>query len=222
VVISPHLDDGVLACGQLLAAHPASTVITVFAGRPPEGTPLTEWDAAASFRPGDDVIAARREEDRCALAVLGARPVWLDFCDAQYSQSPTTSALAACLEAAIGETGMTTVYIPLGLFHSDHQLVRAALLRMMHRLPRYSWFAYEEPNYRRIPNLLQQCLAALQDAGMLAGSVGSSSAQGRAEKRRAVEHYRSQLRALSSSGRPGDADVFAAERYWRLEAGGCK
>ena len=35
-------------------------------------------------------------------------------------------------------------------------------------------------------------------------------------KRRAVACYRSQLRALSTPGRPGFADVFATEGYWRL------
>ena len=29
-VISPHLDDGVFACGEMLAAHPGSVVVTVF------------------------------------------------------------------------------------------------------------------------------------------------------------------------------------------------
>lgn len=35
VVLSPHLDDAVLGCGHLMAAHPGVQVITVFAERAP-------------------------------------------------------------------------------------------------------------------------------------------------------------------------------------------
>jgi len=51
-VISPHLDDAVFACGELLAARPGSVVITVLAGRPPRDLPLTPWDAASGFHAG--------------------------------------------------------------------------------------------------------------------------------------------------------------------------
>ncbi len=45
VVVSPHLDDAVLGCGQLLAAWPGATVVTVFAGKPAVyPTPQREWD----------------------------------------------------------------------------------------------------------------------------------------------------------------------------------
>src|SRR4051812_28581985 len=85
VVVSPHLDDGVLSCGGLLAGRPRSTVVTVFAGRPETPRPLTPWDAAGGFSPDDDVMAARRQEDTSACAAVGATPVWLPFLDAQYS-----------------------------------------------------------------------------------------------------------------------------------------
>ena len=55
-------------CGQLLFSHPGSVVITALAGPPASYETVTGWDAAAGFRPGDDVIAARRAEDRAALA----------------------------------------------------------------------------------------------------------------------------------------------------------
>ncbi len=79
VVVSPHLDDAVLGCGQLLAAHPGGVVVTITA-RTPDAypDPVGDWDALGGFGPGDDVMAARRAEDVAALAVLGATPVWLD------------------------------------------------------------------------------------------------------------------------------------------------
>lgn len=215
VVISPHLDDAVLGCGQLLAGHPRSVVITALAGRPPSYATVTGWDAAAGFRPGEDVIAARRAEDRAALEILDARPVWLDFTDDQYGHSPATGILACALEKAIAATALATIYIPLGLFHRDHELTHAAAVRVLLRHPGLSWFAYEEPNYRRVANLRAERLQALLGEAIIATPAGSSHA-GMDAKRRAVAQYRSQLRALASPGKPGTEDVFAPERYWRL------
>ena len=49
VVVSPHLDDAVLSCGQLLAASREAIVLTVFSAGPDEGAPLTDWDRACGF-----------------------------------------------------------------------------------------------------------------------------------------------------------------------------
>src|SRR4030081_1428904 len=77
VVVSPHMDDAVLGTAQLLSAHPGATVVTVFAGQPPEyPEPMTRWDQLAGFASGDDVIAARRDEDTKALTELDPTPVW--------------------------------------------------------------------------------------------------------------------------------------------------
>jgi hypothetical protein len=45
-VVSPHCDDGVFGCGELLALHPGSVVITVFTAYPRPDEPLTVWDEA--------------------------------------------------------------------------------------------------------------------------------------------------------------------------------
>src|SRR5438105_2714313 len=85
VVVSPHMDDAVLGLGQFLSAHAGATVVTVFAGEPPAyPDPMTRWDELAGFRKGDDVIAARRQEDQKALTELDALPVWLDRVEHQY------------------------------------------------------------------------------------------------------------------------------------------
>lgn len=219
VVISPHLDDAVFGCGQLLCMHPGSVVITALAGPPASYETVTGWDAAAGFGPGDDVIAARRAEDRAALAILHARPVWLDFLDDQYGNSPSVALLADGLERAIIATGLTTIYVPLGLFHNDHKLTHAAMLRVRDRHPAFVWFGYEEPNYRLVPHLRSERLQALRAAGIIATPADVSSDGGRDAKRAAVAAYRSQLRALAAPGMPGVEDVFASERYWRLSAG---
>ena len=217
LVISPHLDDAVLACGQLLAQSPGSVVVTVLAGSPESGTDLTEWDAAGGFRPGDEVMAARRAEDRAALAHLGARPVWLDFLDAQYGASPGVAEVAQRLEAEIEDARCERVFMPLGLFHSDHHLTHEACLVAAHRDPEREWLAYEEPSYRHISGLVQDRLTALSRAGVDVTLAHLSRGEiGLAEKRRALAEYRSQLRALTTPGRPGYANAFEPERYWRL------
>ena len=79
LVLSPHPDDAVLSCGQFLARHPGTTVVTVFCGIPATyPDPPRRWEQLAGFAPGDDVAALRREEDRRALAVLDAYAVHLD------------------------------------------------------------------------------------------------------------------------------------------------
>src|SRR4051812_5407345 len=135
LVVSPHLDDAVLGCGQLLFRQPGATVVTVFAGRPPAGTALTEWDAASGFSPGDDVVGARRAEDRAALELLGAEPYWLDHLDSQYGASPSVTEVAASLGAVVTTLTPSTVVIPLGLFHSDHALAHAACLYVLRERP---------------------------------------------------------------------------------------
>jgi len=85
MVVSPHFDDAALGTAHLLCSYPGSTVVTVCAGRPPAyPDPPSDWDALGGFRAGDDVVAIRREEDRAAMSVLDADPVWLDFVDHQY------------------------------------------------------------------------------------------------------------------------------------------
>jgi LmbE family N-acetylglucosaminyl deacetylase len=216
LAVSPHLDDAVLGCGALLARHPRSVVVTVFAGRPPPGAPLPPWDAAAGFRRGDDVIGARRAEDRAALARLGARPVWLEFVDAQYGNPPAAAHVAARLRPIIRAADPRTVCIPLGLFHSDHALVHAAALSVLRAEPARRWLAYEEPMYRLVPGAVDARLAALRAAGLRARPRAGAAAP--AAKRHAIACYASQLRALGTPGRPGHADALAPERYWELAA----
>src|SRR5450432_1616608 len=85
VIVSPHLDDAVLGCSHLMAAHPGVTVVTVFAARPDEyPSPMEPWDTQCGFKEGDEVHVARRAEDKAALTLLDATPVWLDFVEHMY------------------------------------------------------------------------------------------------------------------------------------------
>ena len=216
LVVSPHCDDGVFACGGLLEEHPGSIVVTICAGRPATDK-LTEWDEAGGFQAGDDVIGIRREEDRAALGLLRAQPVWLDFYDSQYKASPTTENVARALERVLREAHPDAIVFPLGLFHDDHKLAHAAALALRRRLHSFRWYAYEDAIYRRYTGLAQERLYQLYTAGWVMTPVALPASHNSMKKRSAVACYQSQLRALCTAGRPGYSDVFSPETFWRIE-----
>ena len=100
-VISPHLDDAVFGCGELIAARPGAVVITVCAAVPPQSWTLPEWDAACGFSSARQALLARRREDRSALEFLGADPCWLSCWDSQYRLPPPIDAVALRLARAL-------------------------------------------------------------------------------------------------------------------------
>ena len=217
LVVSPHLDDAVLGCGDLIAGRPGAVVVTVFAGSPPPRAEPTDWDAAAGFGPGEDAVARRRDEDREALDLLSARPVWLPFLDAQYGTPAARGEIARRLVEEIATAAPDAVLVPAGLWHSDHRLTHEAAADAMPRCRAVRWLAYEDAIYRAFPD---GGLAArrrwLRDRGIEAVPLPAGPPAS-ALKRRSIECYRSQVRALGSATGPGWSDALEPERYWRLE-----
>ncbi len=215
VVISPHLDDGVFSCGNLIAAHPHTIVITVFAGLPDDNTPAPEWDQRAGFVSAAAAMDARRHEDREALERLHAFPVWLDFFDSQYEMPANQEDIVRSLGQALNRFSDSVVAAPLGLFHSDHVLVQqAALILWRQAASRTSWLFYEDALYRRLAGLLQHRLASWRDNGLIACPIEMHQAGLAAAKERAVSAYGSQLALFENAKR---ADLAAPERYWQLQ-----
>jgi LmbE family N-acetylglucosaminyl deacetylase len=217
LVVSPHCDDGVFACGALLAMFPGSVVATVFAGTPPTYEPFTEWDRAGGFAPGDDVMALRRDEDARALNILAAKPVWLPFLDSQYRNTPSAGAVADALSGVVQHCSPRAIAFPLGLFHSDHVLVREAMLQLAAGTAMPPLVAYADALYRRIPRAMETQVAALAGRGFeLQTRVEPATPRASALKRAAVDCYGSQLRALATPGRLGHGDAYEPERYMNL------
>jgi LmbE family N-acetylglucosaminyl deacetylase len=216
VVVSPHLDDGVFGCGELIASRPGAVVVTVFAGLPEADWSLPDWDALCGFASGRQAVAARRREDREALEILQASACWLNFLDSQYRRTPTLAEVTNKLARALRRRRPGTVAMPLGLFHDDHRLAHEASLSVL-TTRGGSWLAYAEPNYRVIPGLLEERLAELESKRIRAVPARPTLDRVAADfKRRAVHCYASQLRGLEARVRGGYADVFAPERYWTL------
>lgn len=215
-VVSPHLDDAVLGCGALLARRPGAVVCTVFTGEP--GQPAhTPWDEASGFADSREAMRARRDEDERALALCAAQAVRLDFLDAQYGATPPAHAIADALAAQLERFPEHRLVCPVGLWHSDHELVGAACRLLLHRGHLRSYVAYEDAIYRAIPGALAAGFARIESerlrASMLPAQAFALPRHAAALKRRAIRAYGSQLRALG----PYPHDAIKAERYWRLE-----
>src|SRR5690554_6399989 len=79
VVVSPHYDDAVFSCGNLLSTLPASTVVTVYSGLPDNPELATDWDRRCGFANAGEAMATRANENGMALASLRAEGVDLKF-----------------------------------------------------------------------------------------------------------------------------------------------
>lgn len=221
VVVSPHLDDAVLGATGLLLAHPGSVVVTVCAGAPAQyPDPPTEWDRRGGFVAGDDVLGMRREEDRAALDLLGATPVWLDDVDWQYLDEADRTppvALADLLEPVLQGLDPTAVFLPMGLANPDHDRTFEAGRIVRDRLAGPSWFAYEDAGYKHIPGLLAWRISGLFRSGLWPTPAVVPTDPDPDRKRAAVACYRSQIGPLSEDNGLGDQlDAHVPEQFWRL------
>jgi LmbE family N-acetylglucosaminyl deacetylase len=221
VVVSPHFDDAVQGAGLLLARHPGSTVITVFAGRPPAypDTP-SEWDALGGFKAGDDVVALRRDEDTAALKVLNALPHWLEFADHQYldaSERATPEVVADALRAALVELAPTAVFVPFGLGNPDHDVTHLAARLLLDEFSALSWYCYQDNGYMHIPGLLAWRISALFRAGWWPTPALVPIDDDLARKREALFAYASQLPPLRRDHLLDERlGANIAEQHWRI------
>ena len=221
LVVSPHLDDAAMGAAHLIGTHHEVTVVTVFTGRPPRyPDPPADWDAQAGFGPADDVMAARREEDRSAMALLGATPVWLGFVEGKYlaaGQEATPEEVAVALEGAIDSYRPTAVFVPMGLANPEHVVTHAAAALVREQRSQLSWFAYTDAGYMHLPGMLAWRISSLFRSGLWPTPAMVPVEPDAARKRRAVQSYTSQLAPLTSEHALRDRlDANVGEQYWRL------
>jgi LmbE family N-acetylglucosaminyl deacetylase len=220
LVVSPHLDDGVLSCGRLAASRPGAVLVTVFAGRPNPALPFTTWDAASGFADGDDVVACRQQEDHRACAALGADPVWLPFLDAQYSTSDTPQEeLIDALGATLDTYEPAIVAVPLGLFHSDHRSASDAAFEAAGQRREVRTILYADWPYSHIDGAIPGRVSELRSRGVRltpTGWAGHGSHECAAAKLHAIGCYRSQLRAFATNRLADPLSSVESERYWDL------
>ena len=198
MVVSPHLDDGVLSLGAAIAgwSRAGATVelLTVLGCDPDSTAPSGGWDRRAGFATEGESAHARREEDRRACGAIGATPVWLPFGSVDYERHGAQADVRAAVGRAVGRADI--VLLPgYPLTHPDHSWLVRTLAGGLEcgRLGLYA----EQPYTRR-----EGTDPRVADG--LADAVGAASVfepvpartRDRLAKWRAIRRYRSQLRLL--------------------------
>ena len=129
VVLSPHLDDAVLSCWDVLTQPGEVMVINVFAGVPTGRREPAWWDRYTGAADSGERVRERIEEDRRALSLAGRVPVNLDLLDEQYRDGRPPPSLTDRLREVIAPGAL--VYAPAAFAdHADHRLVGAAALEL--------------------------------------------------------------------------------------------
>lgn len=231
VYLSPHFDDAVLSCGGLIweqrqRGDPVA-IWTIFAARPTG--PLSPFAQAThamwGFAPGEDVLCARRAEDRRAARLLGAQVRHFPFLDCIYRLAPGGEPLyptsvfvpphpldedlpdriAARLSRSL--TPQDRLVCPLGLGgHVDHLLTRRAAAL----LARPCWY------YADFPYVLQEPERLAESVARLEGHSFPISEEGWRAWWRGIEAYASQLGSLFK----GEGTLEQAlQAYWSAERG---
>jgi LmbE family N-acetylglucosaminyl deacetylase len=219
-VVSPHLDDAVLSCGEVISGLDECVVLTVFAGSPSSWDVHRLWDNdICGFADGTDVVAARLREDDAALARLGASAARLGFLDEQYREPATALSVEEIgdqIAAAIEDVKATIALMPLGIGHNDHRLTAAGCRRTALDQPGVRWLAYLDLPYGHEPEIVgagavDEALDALSPiiptAIELGGEIGAEA------KDAALDFYPSQMRGLGDRR----SAALKPERYWRLD-----
>lgn len=250
LILSPHPDDAVLSCGGLVYRLAQSgermTVYTVMAGALPSDVRLSPFieEHLQRWGLGTDPVPARREEERRALEVLGAKVEFGEIPDALYRTDGRGMALYPDLERLFGEVhpddpalaehpvitaplepGMT-VYAPLGAgHHVDHVLVRDAVQQWIHAIDAVAVFFYEEYPYSADGvAVVQAALDALgEPVEPVIQHLDSAAINA---KIKAIACHESQIStfwrdsaAMAQAVRAYASDVgkgVFAERFWRL------
>jgi len=235
VYLSPHLDDAALSCGgqihrQTGAGLPV-VVITLCAGAPASNT-VSPFAGSLHARwgvPAAQAVAARRAEDRAALAALGAAALHLDVPDCIYRVSPATGEARYASEASLwgalhpeeaelaghcaemlrAELRSMRLpgarwYAPLGLGrHVDHQLARRAA-----ELAFPVWAYYEDYPYAdREANLSPHSKVSGDETLGLSAEVVPLAEADLQAKCRAVKAYTSQLSTFWKSAAAMEASL---------------
>lgn len=206
LVISTHLDDAILSAGQFIAGHPAVTVLTVFAGIPDDGF-VTDYDKSCGFDTSKFAMEARRNEDREATAMLGAKYIFGNLLDSQY-KSDKVMDIENVIYSVLADGNYDFVVAPLGLRHPDHIAVADATLK----LKPDNLYLYEDlPHRVTNPELVFDRFEQLKKQGFKPSQefIGDGAIE---LKMRALMCYHSQM----LRGDLNPYNLYVAERFWRI------
>jgi LmbE family N-acetylglucosaminyl deacetylase len=191
VVLSPHLDDAVFSVGAFMhrwsRADADVRLVTVLANDPDARGPAGSWDASCGFWSAAEAARARREEDRRACAIVGARPVWLPYADETYTRSASDDEIWRTILESL--EGCDLVLVPgFPLRHADHAWLNALVVERQAELTCAVGFYGEQP----------YASAAVAPPPPSAFDRAATAPRDVYAKLRACLQYRSQLRALGA------------------------
>lgn len=219
LIISPHLDDAVLSCAQLINSHPGSTILTILAGHVPGAH--SGWSAQTTgLSIAKEANLKRRQEDLAASFLLGARTVWEDIAAQEYGPSDEPHQRIIAIERAISTAvsaadSPETVVVPLGLTHPDHILVGDAALLGVLASRSYAYLYMDMPYGQARPLHTRGRLRHIGrqfDVGPRVSFAGDQQ-----KKAESVAEYSSQVGALRKGfGRRFARVLTDPESYWRV------
>lgn len=206
VVLSPHLDDAIFSCGDLVCRAPEVRIVTICAGVPAASVELSHFDAMAGFASAAEAVRTRRAEDAAAAVIAGAELIHLGCIEDQYDRAPLHGErVEAAVQDAFErytESG-DVVLAPLGLRHPDHEHVAKAARELLGIISFDLWL-YEELPYRAL--WPEYVAPALRAAGHTeADQVGAAATPA---KHRALRCYPSQLVGMDTRA------LILPERYY--------
>jgi LmbE family N-acetylglucosaminyl deacetylase len=210
VVLSTHLDDGVLSLGgwmrRITMRGSRISLVTVLAGDPDDLTPASSWDRRSGFRTAGEAARVRRAEDRRACAVLGLSPVWLPFGDALRGREATDDDVWSAIRPLLVSTD--AVLLPGSpLSHPDHRWLADLVLGRRDELPPCAIYA-EQPYRYHDGGPLRTPHALAGGSWDLRWDEITLMIQERWAKFRGVRAYRSQVPLL------GARPLLAARLAW--------
>ena len=205
IVLSPHLDDAVLSCGQLMAGRPGARIVTVFSAAPHTLELLTPYDEGCGFLSSWDAVDTRKIENARACAVLAAEDWNGVFLDGQYHGERTPHEIKkievwmADVFLDLRNDGGNLVVAPIGIEHPDHLTVTLCARRAS--TPDIELVFYDD-----LPGAMLYPQPPARD-GMVPFFPGTGDPN---MKRAAAYCYRSQLKMLKP-----EWNWMTNERYWK-------
>ena len=217
-MISPHLDDAVLSCGQLIKSRQGTIITTILAGFPP-GTHEGWSGRTTGLSVAEDANLMRREEDQRASLSLGARTIWIDIPAQEYGPTVSPSErllrIQQSIVTAVATTEVRSVFVPLGLTHPDHIIVSDVALLAVLASNLESYVYMEMPYGQARPGRVRRRLRRIGrqfKIDPLEPFVGDLQ-----KKAEAVNAYSSQVEALQQGfGRYFNRVFTDPEKYWRV------
>lgn len=211
VVISPHLDDGVLSLGATLSALAKAgadvRLVTVFAGDPDDQGEASFHDRMRGTKTIAQATAERRIEDQAACDLLGIRPAWCDNLDSAYLTARDPDRVWQSMGDFV--SGADLVLTPgFPLTHYDHSYATLLVLREVHSI---QVGLYGEIPYLVTPKMLARGHRSGHRAQVLGGHYRKfgpwlqlrPQEEDWERKRAAVDCYPGELAALGKLGAAG-------------------